>query len=120
MKIIGITGGVGSGKSRVLSYMEEQFDAVICQADHVAWELEEPGQKCYIEIVEHFGREILPHVKFPIEGLCTTVWTYFGKIISSNHLNFCFNFTSLERLTKITWLKIQYYLLFTLCFSFLL
>ena len=59
MKIIGITGGVGSGKSQVLSYMEEQFDAVICQADHVAWELQEPGQKCYIEIVEHFGREIL-------------------------------------------------------------
>jgi dephospho-CoA kinase len=59
MKIIGITGGVGSGKSRVLSYMEEQFKAVICQADHVAWELQEPGQKCYIEIVEHFGREIL-------------------------------------------------------------
>lgn len=59
MKIIGITGGVGSGKSRVLSYMEEQFDAVICQADHVAWELQTPGRKCYIEIVEHFGREIL-------------------------------------------------------------
>ena len=59
MKIIGITGGVGSGKSRVLSYMEEQFKAVICQADHVAWELQEQGQKCYAEIVEHFGREIL-------------------------------------------------------------
>ena len=59
MKIIGITGGVGSGKSRVLSYIEEQFSAFICQADHVAWELQEPGQKCYIEIVEHFGTEIL-------------------------------------------------------------
>lgn len=59
MKIIGITGGVGSGKSRVLSYMEEQFGAVICQADHVAWELQKPGQKCYAQIVEHFGREIL-------------------------------------------------------------
>ena len=59
MKIIGITGGVGSGKSRVLSYLEEQFGAVICQADHVAWKLQEPGQKCYAEIVEHFGRDIL-------------------------------------------------------------
>ena len=59
MKIIGITGGVGSGKSRVLSYMEEQFKAVICQADHVAWELQEPGQGCYLQILEHFGREIL-------------------------------------------------------------
>lgn len=59
MKIIGITGGVGSGKSRVLSYMEERFGAVICQADHVAWKLQEPEQECYKEIVEHFGNEIL-------------------------------------------------------------
>lgn len=59
MKIIGITGGVGSGKSRVLSYMEEQFHAVVCQADHVAWKLQEPGQICYKEIVKHFGNDIL-------------------------------------------------------------
>lgn len=59
MKVIGITGGVGSGKSRVLSFMEERFQAVICQADHVAWELQEPGQVCYKEIVVHFGTSIL-------------------------------------------------------------
>lgn len=59
MKIIGITGGVGSGKSRVLSYMETKYQAVICQADHVAWELQEPGQACYEEIVAYFGEEIL-------------------------------------------------------------
>jgi len=59
MKVIGITGGVGSGKSRVLSYLEEKHHAVICQADHVAWELQKPGQECYLEIVEHFGTCIL-------------------------------------------------------------
>lgn len=59
MKVIGITGGVGSGKSRVLSYLEEKHHAVICQADQVAWELQKPGQKCYMEIVEHFGISIL-------------------------------------------------------------
>lgn len=59
MKIIGITGGVGSGKSRVLSYMEEAYNAVVCQADHVAWELQEPEQKCYAQIVKHFGKDIL-------------------------------------------------------------
>lgn len=64
MKIIGITGGVGSGKSRVLSYIEEisakwNVEAVICQADHVAWELQKPGQVCYQKIVEHFGTDIL-------------------------------------------------------------
>lgn len=59
MRIIGITGGVGSGKSRVLSYLEETYEAVICQADHVAWKLQEPGQICYEKITAHFGREIL-------------------------------------------------------------
>lgn len=59
MKVIGITGGVGSGKSRVLSCLEEKHHAVICQADQVAWELQKPGQKCYSEIVEHFGTSIL-------------------------------------------------------------
>ena len=59
MKVIGITGGIGSGKSRVLSYLEEKHHAVICQADQVAWELQEPDQKCYLEIVEYFGNCIL-------------------------------------------------------------
>lgn len=59
MKIIGITGGVGSGKSRVLSYIEEEYQAVICQADQVAWKLQEPGETSYNQIVSHFGAGIL-------------------------------------------------------------
>ncbi len=59
MKIIGITGGIGSGKSRVLSYLEEKYDAVVCQADHVAWDLQKPGEKCYQAIVRYFGTGIL-------------------------------------------------------------
>lgn len=59
MNIIGITGGVGSGKSRVLSYIEETYSCVICQADHVAWELQRPGERGYVEIVKHFGEKIL-------------------------------------------------------------
>lgn len=59
MRIIGITGGVGSGKSRVLTYIEETYSARICQADQVAWELQKPGAKCYQEIVEQFGAQIL-------------------------------------------------------------
>lgn len=59
MKIIGITGGVGSGKSRVLSFMEEEYGAVICQADRTAWELQEPGQPSYRQIAAHFGDAVL-------------------------------------------------------------
>ena len=59
MKIIGITGGVGSGKSRVLSFLEEKYGAVICQADQVAWKLQEPGQASYLGIVDYFGVDVL-------------------------------------------------------------
>lgn len=59
MKVIGITGGVGSGKSRVLSYLSEEYGAYVCQADHVAWELQLPGEVCYKQIVEVFGKEVL-------------------------------------------------------------
>ena len=38
---------------------QEEFEAYICQADHVAWELQEPQAKCYREIVSHFGTSIL-------------------------------------------------------------
>ena len=31
MKVIGITGGVGSGKSAVLAWMEQEYGACICQ-----------------------------------------------------------------------------------------
>lgn len=59
MKVIGITGGIGSGKSRVLSYIEETFKAAVCQADRVALLLQQPGQECYEEIISVFGKRIL-------------------------------------------------------------
>ena len=59
MRIIGITGGVGSGKSRVLLYLEKKYGATICQADHVAWQLQMPGTVCYRSIVDWFGEGIL-------------------------------------------------------------
>ena len=36
MKVIGITGGVGSGKSAVLKLLEEEYHAVVVQLDEVA------------------------------------------------------------------------------------
>ena len=35
MKILGITGGVGSGKSKVLHFLEDEYGAVVCQLDEV-------------------------------------------------------------------------------------
>lgn len=50
MKIIGITGGVGSGKSEVLRYLEEKYGAVVCEADLVAKNLQKKGTICYNKI----------------------------------------------------------------------
>ena len=59
MKVIGITGGVGSGKSRVLAYLEDVYGAVICQMDETARDLQKKGTRCFDRIVESFGTGIL-------------------------------------------------------------
>ncbi len=59
MKTIGITGGVGSGKSAVLEYMAGKYNALIIYADKLAYELESPGHICYDRIVDLLGRDIL-------------------------------------------------------------
>ena len=59
MKIIGITGGIGSGKSVCLSILEKDFGAYIVQADQVAHLLMEPGEDTFDRIVGTFGDGIL-------------------------------------------------------------
>ena len=58
-KVIGITGGVGAGKSTILSYLEQKYHAVVIRADEAAARLEEPGQLCYESIVREFGESFL-------------------------------------------------------------
>ena len=55
MRVIGVTGGVGSGKSFVLNYIEEHFDARVVKADDVGHLLMMPGQACYEPVVRLFG-----------------------------------------------------------------
>ena len=59
MRKIGITGGVGAGKSTVLAYLEKMPETSVYQADLIAYELQLPGRMCYDKIIGHFGREIL-------------------------------------------------------------
>lgn len=56
---LGITGGVGAGKSAILDYLEHRYNAKICKADELAHTLEEPGHDCYNKLVEAFGKQIL-------------------------------------------------------------
>lgn len=57
--VIGLTGGVGAGKSRILRILEEEYGAAAILADQVAAELEEPGQEGLRLLAEHFGMDIL-------------------------------------------------------------
>ena len=58
MKVIGLTGGIGSGKSTVSQYLRE-LGAVILDADKVGHEAYRPGTEVWREVVAAFGREIL-------------------------------------------------------------
>lgn len=57
-RIIGLTGGIASGKSTVTSYLREKGYPVI-DADRVVHDLQAPGGELYRVLVDHFGREIL-------------------------------------------------------------
>ena len=59
MKVIGITGGVGAGKTKLLSYIAEHYNCRILLADEAANALKEPGMACYDQIVRLLGRKIL-------------------------------------------------------------
>lgn len=86
--IIGITGGVGSGKSEVLNILKEDYKADIIIADQVAHELMEPGAVSYNGIVEYFGKTILKEDKTIDRGIL-------GEIVFQNP-------EKLQKLNQIT------------------
>ena len=59
MITIGITGGVGSGKSSVLDYIKNHYSAYVILADEVGHQLMEPGGATYDRLIEVYGNGIL-------------------------------------------------------------
>lgn len=57
MLFIGITGGIGAGKSAVLNYLSENYNCRIMLADEIAHDLMEPGTDCYRQLRELFRAE---------------------------------------------------------------
>lgn len=57
-KIIGITGGIASGKSTVTEFLRQKGFQVV-DADAVVHQLQKPGGRLYQVLVEHFGEKIL-------------------------------------------------------------
>ena len=59
MKVYGITGGAGTGKSEVIKMLQQNFGGCVIMSDEVARELMRKGNISYQLIVEYFGRDIL-------------------------------------------------------------
>jgi len=58
MKVIGLTGGIGSGKSTVSRFLAE-LGAIIVDADRVGHEAFKPGTELWREVVAAFGQQIV-------------------------------------------------------------
>lgn len=58
LKIIGLTGGIGSGKSEVSKILSEHHGYLI-DADKINHEMMLKGSKAYTEIVDIFGKSII-------------------------------------------------------------
>ena len=57
-KIIGITGGIASGKSTVTNFLRKQGFQVV-DADALVHQLQKPGGRLFEALVQHFGQEII-------------------------------------------------------------
>ncbi len=57
--IIGITGGIGAGKSTVLGYIKEHYNCLVIFSDDVGNDIKKKGYPAYDELVELLGKEIL-------------------------------------------------------------
>jgi dephospho-CoA kinase len=58
MKLVGLTGGIASGKSTVAAILR-RLGASIINADELSREVVQPGQDAWIEIIKNFGSDIL-------------------------------------------------------------
>lgn len=58
MRVVGLTGGIGSGKSTVAAFFKQQ-GAEVVDADQIAREVVEPGRPALEAIIKAFGRDVL-------------------------------------------------------------
>lgn len=59
MRLIGLTGGIGSGKTTVSNYLATTYQLTIWDADLYAREAVKPGSSVLKQIVDRYGRDIL-------------------------------------------------------------
>lgn len=59
MLIVGLTGGIASGKSTIAEALEREPGIAVIRADQIAWETYRPGTDVYHKLVERFGTQIV-------------------------------------------------------------
>lgn len=77
MRFIGITGGVGAGKSEILSYLAKKPNTKVMLADEIAHELMKPDTACYKKIIETFDAKkiCLPDGRFERRKLAEVIFS---------------------------------------------
>jgi dephospho-CoA kinase len=85
--IIGITGGVGAGKSTVLSYIKEHYNCLVILSDDVANDIKKKGYPAYEELVELLGTEILgPDGEIDRAKMAKAIFNNKNKLKSVNNI----------------------------------
>ena len=59
MKILGLTGGIASGKSTVAQYIQDELHVPVIDCDLIARQVVQPGRAAYRKIVKEFGPGVL-------------------------------------------------------------
>ena len=77
MLFIGITGGVGAGKTAILNYIRDQYKSRILVADEIAHDQMEPGTSCYQTLANMFQTEdiFLPEGGFDRPKLARVIFS---------------------------------------------
>ena len=77
MITIGITGGVGAGKSTVLDFLEEKYQAYVIKADEIGHLVMEPGQSCYEPVL----KLVQTDRRFTVFHACNSHHIYMADLI---------------------------------------
>ena len=97
MKVLGITGGIGSGKSTV-SRMFEKFGAEVIDADEISRAITKRNGAAYGEIVESFGgRILLPDGEIDRKKLAGIVFTNKSKLMLLNSITHKYVYAEMQR-----------------------
>lgn len=93
MRFIGVTGGVGAGKSEILGFLRQRPDTRVMLADEIAHELMKPHGSCYDRICAEFRDEdifatdnsgVNQGVPFDSNKLAVTIFSDEGKRLRMN------------------------------------